>query len=295
MTLNLRQIEVFRAVMVARTVSGAAEMLNASQPGLSRMIKHLESRLGFSLFNRARGRLVPTVEAEVLFSELEQIYRGVEQLDHVVARLRAGDDAIFRIGASPSLARGLAPSLLRQLQDRHPRLIIQFDVLSVDQASEYLVTGRGEYLLTVYPLDHPNLSHKALGMAPMVAVVPEGHPLASRETLSLADLANERLISFGKDSPHGGVITAMCDTAGVQLNVTTLIRFAETACGFVAKGMGLTIVDAITAADAGYAGLVVKSLTDKGTLPVLCHRNALAARSKVSTSFETLIEAIRLH
>ena len=57
--LNFRQIEVFRAIMLTRTMSAAARMLRSSQPGLSRMIKHLEGRLGFLLFDRVHGRLVP--------------------------------------------------------------------------------------------------------------------------------------------------------------------------------------------------------------------------------------------
>jgi DNA-binding transcriptional LysR family regulator len=88
------------------------------------------------------------------------------------------------------------------------------------------------------------------------------------------------------------VIAAMCEKAGVILNVMTQIRFAETACGFVAKGMGLAIVDALTAADAGYAGLVVRPLTDTGALSVYAHRNTLTPNSKIGAAFEGLAERI---
>lgn len=68
--LSFRQIEVFRAVMIAKSVIGASRMLNCAQPGLSRTIKHMEGKVGFQLFNRINGRLAPTQEAMKLFDEI---------------------------------------------------------------------------------------------------------------------------------------------------------------------------------------------------------------------------------
>ncbi|HEY0939856.1 MAG TPA: LysR substrate-binding domain-containing protein [Steroidobacter sp.] len=287
--LNLRHIEIFRAVMVGRTVSAAAEMMHASQPVVSKTVKHLESRLGFPLFDRVRGRLIPTREANVLYREIQQIHGGIERLEHVIRQLKAGDDAIFCIGGSPSLARRFIPRAMRLLKDAHPRLIIQFDALSVDQVPEYLVSGRGEYVLTVYEVEHPNLTHEVLGSIPMVAVLPSQHALATQNAVSLADLARERLVSFPRTSPHGQIIAQMCEQAGIEFNVSTFVRFAESACAFAANGMGLTIVDAMSAHDAGYSELVVRPLAEPGSLPLFCHRNLFASRSNISTAFEQIL------
>ncbi|WP_272800297.1 LysR family transcriptional regulator [Sphingobium sp. AntQ-1] len=74
--LTLRQIEIFRAIMIAKTVSAAAQMLGTSQPGLSRMLGHMEDKLHFRLFDRTRGRLVPTHEARVLFRKSSMSIRA---------------------------------------------------------------------------------------------------------------------------------------------------------------------------------------------------------------------------
>jgi DNA-binding transcriptional LysR family regulator len=58
--LDMRHVEVFRALHVAGTMSAAARVLNVSQPAISRMIAYLEGRLGFALFERKNGRLYPT-------------------------------------------------------------------------------------------------------------------------------------------------------------------------------------------------------------------------------------------
>ena len=80
----------------------------------------------------------------------------------------------------------------------------------------------------------------------------------------------------------------MCQRAGVQLAITTRVRFAETACAFVAHGLGATIVDEQTARDAGFDGITWVSLRDAAVLPVYLHRNQEAPRSKVSAAFEAL-------
>jgi DNA-binding transcriptional LysR family regulator len=286
--LNFRQIEVFRAIMLTRTMSAAAQMLRSSQPGLSRMIKHLEGRLGFLLFDRVHGRLVPTAEANALFREIEHLHHGIENLEHVVARLAAGENAVFRLGASPSLSRGFAPALLRGLQRAHPKLIIQFDVLSVEQMTDYLVVGRNEFGLSVYEIDHPNLASTQLGSVPLVAVLPASHRLASKAALAIKDLAQVRLVSFAPETPHGRAIAGMCQRANVQLAIATRVRFAETACAFVAHGLGATVVDEQTARDAGFEGITWVPLRDAALLPVYLHRNREAPRSKVSAAFETL-------
>src|ERR687889_772283 len=85
--LSLRQIEVFRAIMLAGSVSGAGRMLHVSQPAISRMLALTEDRLGFRLFERQRTRLFPTDEARRLFSEVEGLYRGIERVNDLARNL----------------------------------------------------------------------------------------------------------------------------------------------------------------------------------------------------------------
>ena len=74
MALNLRQIEVFRAVMITGSIRGASELLFVSQPAVSRLLAHTELRVGFALFQRVKGRLYATPEAKKLFREVESVY-----------------------------------------------------------------------------------------------------------------------------------------------------------------------------------------------------------------------------
>ena len=75
--MNARQIEVFRTIMRLGTLTGAAQALNVSQPALSQLLLHAEDRLGYKLFRRLRGRLVPTPEALQLYPEAERLHRDI--------------------------------------------------------------------------------------------------------------------------------------------------------------------------------------------------------------------------
>jgi DNA-binding transcriptional LysR family regulator len=127
-----------------------------------------------------------------------------------------------------------------------------------------------------------------LGTIPLVAVLPSSHRLASRTVLTIKDLAGLRLVSFAPDTPHGRAIGEMCERANIQLPGTTRVRFAETACAFVAHGLGATIVDEQTARDAGFGGISWVPLRDSALMPVYLHRHRDAPRSIVSSAFEDL-------
>lgn len=292
--LSVRQIEIFRAVMITKTVSGAARMLGSSQPGLSRMLAHIEDRLRFRLFDRTRGRLVPTQEARILFEEIERIYKGFDDLSHVIQRLSKGEDRTFRVGASPSLGHSVVPQMLGRLTANYPGLTIQFDILSVEQSGDYLALQRGEYALTVFPIDHPNILSSRIGAGRMLCAVPSSHRLAGRERISVSDIADEQLQSFRPDTPHGRIIAEMFAVAGRELDIATYIRFAETAVAFVANGMGIALVDSFTAMQPHAATVCFLEFEEPGVLPVYINRNLESPRAIIGETFEEIARNVLL-
>lgn len=84
--MNFRQVEVFKAIMTAGSVTDAARLLHVSVPAVSQVLSHTESQLGFPLFERIKGRLHPTTEAHRLYSEVELVYQGVQRIDRLACR-----------------------------------------------------------------------------------------------------------------------------------------------------------------------------------------------------------------
>lgn len=293
--LTLRQIEIFRAVMLARSVSGAARLLGTSQPGLSRALGHMQDRIGFRLFERVRGRLVPTAEAAALFDETQRLHKAIDGIGHVIGRLAGGTARTLRIGASPSLGHSVVPTMLARLIAEMPTVEVRFDALSVEQVVDWLELQRGDLALTVFPLDHPGIESRRIGEGRMWCAVPGTHPLAQAPCIAIGDVAGERLIGFDADSPHGRLVTAIHARAGLDAVPAVIVRFAETAVAFVGAGLGIAIVDAFTARGSHHEGVIFVALTDADTLPVFLHRNPAAARSVADDRFAAIATAFLAH
>lgn len=127
--MNLRQLEVFYAIMQAGTVSGAARLLHVSQPNVTRVLAHTEQQLGFALFERVKGRLVPTQEAKALLPEAEKVYQQLGQFRSLTNKVKQGTQHL-RIGAPPVLAAHLLAPTVALLSKEHG---ISFELLTANR------------------------------------------------------------------------------------------------------------------------------------------------------------------
>ena len=97
MKFRLRQMEVFRAVMLTGSINGASKLLFTSQPAISRIVSHTEQTLGLALFNRVKGKLVPTPEGEALFREVDDFYQQALRVDDFARGLAQGPSGTLNI------------------------------------------------------------------------------------------------------------------------------------------------------------------------------------------------------
>ena len=124
--LNLRQIEVFRAVMTTGTIAGAAQMLFVSQPAVSRLLAHTEQRVGFALFERIKGRLFATPEAKKLFHEVEAVYRAVQRVNELASDLSSNRSGMLNFVSSPSVGQSFLPQAMALFHAKHPDCKLTF-------------------------------------------------------------------------------------------------------------------------------------------------------------------------
>jgi len=241
--LTLRQIEVIRAIMVAGTVNGAAELLNVSAPGISRVMKHAESQLGIRLFARRHGRFIPTREAESVFGQLNEVFRKVGDLQFAIERLKKGEATAFSFAAVPSISQYILPRAIKELRGMFPNLRMDINVLKIEEAIDYLLLKKGELVAMSYKLDHPGLISHPLAVGSLVDIVPEDHELADRKLVHLADLAGYPLIGIDPDDPYGRIIAAVFREQGFELELSIQARFAQTVYSLVRQGLGVAVID----------------------------------------------------
>ncbi len=243
MRFKLRQMEVFRAVMLTGSINAAARMLYVSQPAVSKLVAHTETTLGLRLFERAKGRLIPTAEAQALFREVEQVYQSALRVDEFARALALGPASLLRVACSPSLAPAVVAPAIVELKRQLPGLSVDWHTsLMADMPLEVL-SKTVDVAVTSLPIEHEHLEAVPFMRGRMVCALPPDHPLARHERIALADLKHEPMILFRRDIPFGTMIVRACQQADVELTSVVDVTRADQALALVRGGLGLAIVD----------------------------------------------------
>jgi len=295
--MNLRQIEVFRAVMVAGSVTDAARLLHVSQPGVSRMLAHIELQLGLPLFERRKGRLLPTPEARELHAEVEQVYRGVRRIRERATALKDGTGLSLRVLASPSTGLDMVPQAVASLAAEDPSSRIYLEIAPAREMVNQLVIGEADVAISTLPVDHALLASRVLGRWSMACVFPKGHALGARRTLGPRDVLRERLIAFSPDTPQGRLVAEWCARHRLAPAATVEVRAGQTACALAAAGAGVAIVDDLTARACRTDKLDFRPIARSPAFEILAVTNAGVALSRLGQAFvaraETALRRLR--
>lgn len=254
--LTLRQIEVIRAIMITGTIAGAAKLLNVSAPGISRLMKHTERTLRLRLFERKHGRYVPTPEAKDIFEQINGVYRKVDDLHSMLARIERGGDVEFRLGSVPSICHVMVPRAIERLRRKHPDLRIDINILKIEEALDYLLLGKGEIVAMSYELDHPGLDFMPLAMGELLCIVPQDHPLAGRTSISAREIVQHQLIGIDPNDPYGRIMSEIFERQKLHYDMAIKARFGTTVCSLVRAGLGIAIIDQFTVAHGSMQGIV---------------------------------------
>ncbi|WP_459618227.1 LysR substrate-binding domain-containing protein [Bordetella sp. 2513F-2] len=266
--MNLRQIEVFRAVMLAGSVSGAAQMLHVSQPAVSRLIAYTEQRLGFSLFQRLRGRLHPTPQAHRLYAEVEMLYQGVQRINGLVGDMAHEQGGTLRIACSPSLAYALIPMAVASFVRDWPDVQVTVESMLADPLIDAVLTQRADVAVAIVPLQHPHLQVHKLFRNRVVAVLPPRHRLARLKRVRVTDLRDERVIGYSAGTPLSHAIGRLYDGAHLAPRWVAEVKQTQTACAMVQQGMGIALVDEQARLSQAWPELAMRDLSPSIDLQV---------------------------
>lgn len=259
-----RHIEVFRAVMTAGSATGAADLLHSSQPTVSRELARLESLLGYALFERVQGRLRPNARALALWDEVQRSWQGLERVvDRAVALGRSGAVQLSVL-CLPALAHALLPGAAARLMQSHPEAHSTTRLSVTPQESplleEWMSAQRFDLGLCEQTTAPPGTRAEVLLTLDEVAVLPAGHALAHQQVLDLADFAGEFFVSLSADDPYRRLIDARFAEAGVERTLRVETHSAAAVCAMVEQGLGIAIVNPVTALAAASERLVLRRL-----------------------------------
>ncbi len=271
--MNLRHMEVFRAVMLTGSVNGAAQLLHVSQPAVSKLLANAARRSGLTLFERSKGRLVPTPEALQLYAEVERLWRGVERVRGVTRSLADPQTGTLRLAVTASLAAHLAPRAITLLYARYPRLKINVEVLIAPIMVEALLDESAHLAVGMQPSEHPNLVAVRRYSCGLACAMRADHPLAQQASVAAADLRGHRVIGSPAGTPYGQSLLRAYGRSVGAIAVDIEVRSATTACWFAQAGAGVAVVDRAAVAGQSFRDLVVRPFRSRETLEVQIIRN----------------------
>lgn len=240
--LNLRQVEAFKAVIEYGTVSRAAEMMNVSQPAMSKLIAHLEDDTALRLFDRVKGRLVPTRRGMRLYEEIDRIFAGVRQVENAVDAIRRDEQSRLLIGVMPALSGPFIQQATSRFLAGQSNVFCSVQSRSSQWIADGLVSHKLDVGLIIVPVDNPYIVAEPLLARSVVCALPLGHPLAHKSVITPKDLAGVPFISFEPESHTNRRITQALETGGVSPNVVMTVNVAPTLCEFIAAGVGVSLV-----------------------------------------------------
>nr|WP_277987302.1 LysR family transcriptional regulator [Vibrio parahaemolyticus] len=240
-------MEVFYAIMQAGTVSGAARLLHVSQPNVTRVLAHTEQQLGFALFERVKGRLVPTQEAKALLPEAEKVYQQLGQFRSLTNKVKQGTQHL-RVGAPPVLAAHLLAPTVALLSKEHG---ISFELLTAnrDELCSGLLKHELDVAIAFGEETPPAIMGHVLLKENLALIAPKSAAIPAEKTVILEELISHDLPIIGLDSrdPLGLLLHQTLSARDEHYQHAITVRSYSAAAELVKHQAGFAIVDPWTA------------------------------------------------
>jgi len=247
MSISHRHIEVFRAVMTAGGVTGAAALLHTSQPTISRDLARLEQLLGYALFERQRGRLKATARALALFDEVLRSFQGLERVVARAGELGRAEGERLSVLCLPALAHALLPAASAAFLQQHPGASLSLTPQESPLLEDWMSAQRFDLGLTEGTQAAPGTVMENLLSLDEVCVLPAGHALLAKPRLLPQDFEGEAFVSLAVDDPYRLQLDSLFAEAGVRRRLSVETHSAVAVCAMVEQGLGLAIVNPLTA------------------------------------------------
>ncbi|PSJ56426.1 LysR family transcriptional regulator [Pseudaminobacter soli (ex Li et al. 2025)] len=289
--INLRQVEIFRATMKFGTVTAAAAALGSSQPTITRELARLESHLGFSLFERKRQRLVPTARAIKLYQEVQASFIGLDRINGFVERLREASEEVLTVASLPAFAQTILPEAVARLAVAHPGLTL--NISTVDPRNQSSISGFDFDLGLIEDIyTQRDAEVIVLGVYDLVAVVPAQHALAARDHLEPQDFEGASFISLGPNDPYRLAVERIFDQVGTKRRLLLSSQSASSVCELVSRGLGVSIVNPLTALSYESAAVLLKRFSPRQQFVVSALRPLNRPSVATSDHLTNLLRAV---
>lgn len=243
MRIELRHLKAFCAVAEELSFRGASERIGVAQPALSRTIKHLEEETGVTLFERTTRVTRLTEAGRAFLARSQAILDSLADAVELAQRVENGIAGEVRVGFNDFAITGLLPETVRRFRSAYPEV----DVALVDSPTPEMLSmvldGGLEVAFHTGPADHSDLDHIVVRKERLVCVLPASHRLATRDAVSVAELATENFIMGRRETwrIYHRIIRDVCRRHGFQPRIIQEAEHSDGIMGLVTAEMGVTL------------------------------------------------------
>jgi DNA-binding transcriptional LysR family regulator len=291
---SLREVEAFAAYMRHGTATRAAEVLDISQPAVSKLLAHFQKKAGFVVYRKHNQRLIPTQEAHLLYAEVDRVFLSLRDIARAAQDISALRTGRLNIASLPSLGHQFLPQLLSSFAVEHPSIAVTLNVRDSQTVIEW--AGRNQIdlgIASTAAIDHPGVLRRSLASVPVVCVVPSAHRFARSARLRVRDLEGEDFISFGPSDPQRIALDQACATEKIRRNLRIEALLASSVVSFVASGAGIAVVDALSAITAQRSEIAIVPFDLGYRVELSIYRPRQTQQAEIARLFtEQLLKAV---
>lgn len=284
--MKIRHVEAIHAVMLTGTVSGAARLMNLTQPAVTRTLQHAELHLGFPLFQRSKNRLIPTQEALLLNAEIAKLFNQLEAVNRLASSLRSGSVAQIKVLMVPTLGQTVLPIALAAFRKSHPDVPVVARMLNSSDIVSAISLHEGDLGFVFGPSQHPAVSGEMLCDSALLCAAPKGM-FSGRTQVELADLIDKPVVMQDEGDFMSGVLEDTRREAGVHAQLGITVQTRHAALALAENGIGAALIDSFTASSANTELVDVLRLEPELTLPTYSLRLESAEMSVPLRQFLT--------
>jgi len=245
--MRLRHIEIFHAIYTTGSITNAAKILHVSQPSVSKVLSHAEMQLGFNLFERVKGRLIPTDEAEMLFDEVDKIYQQMRSIRNTAENIKKSEYGHINLGLTPALGFDAIPNAIAKYHKIHDKVNFNVQTIHNDAVMQALLEHKCDLAILFSPNVMPGVTSIEFTQSELVIVYPKTSFPDCPDKLSLSQLQDFEYIDISESGPLGDLLWTRMMKEQVFLKSPIKVETYFVAARLVAQGAGICIVDKFTA------------------------------------------------
>jgi DNA-binding transcriptional LysR family regulator len=245
--MRLRHIEIFHAIYTTGSITNAAKILHVSQPSVSKVLSHAEMQLGFNLFERVKGRLIPTDEAEMLFDEVDKIYQQMRSIRNTAENIKKSEYGHINLGLTPALGFDAIPNSIAKYHKIHDKVNFNVQTIHNDAVMQALLEHKCDLAILFSPNVMPGVTSIEFTQSELVIVYPKTSFPDCPDKLSLSQLQDFEYIDISESGPLGDLLWTRMMKEQVFLKSPIKVETYFVAARLVAQGAGVCIVDKFTA------------------------------------------------